>query len=288
MLANHDVNLIPGMVKMPEYVQTRLYDFALCRKNSKHDPSESMTFQDYLADLVELASPENWGTDNKVLFNYVIHLFEKVACDYNKNVGTDKATEFLYMDDKHACFNTGLYTEKFEYIYCLFDKNRHPEAPSPWYLAGFFKESANQLRPIGSLPSKVQLFDDPAQLIYDYRLPVRTNKDHILSDPRNFDRLPLKLRELDDHAMLSRLFDGAVMEATKRVASNYTLAVPQYHKGSIQLLLPICLTSNDPELALAVHRDADAYSARTCLTLDMAYNNARLIVKPEASWIRPA
>lgn len=273
---------------MAEFIQTRLYDFALCRKNSKTNPEKSITFQDHLVALAGLASKENWGTRKRVLFNYVIHLFEKVACDYNKYAGTEKASELLYMDDKHACFNTGLYTDKFEYIYCLFDKNRHPDAPSPWYLAGFFKESANQLRSIGSLPSKVQLFDDPTQLIYDCRLPIRTNKDHILSDPRNFKRLPLKLQELDDHAMLSRLFYGAVMEATKRVASNYTLAVPQYHKGSIQLLLPICLTSNDPELALAVHRDADAYSARTCLTLEMAYNNARLIVKPEASWIRPA
>ena len=28
------------------------------------------------------------------------------------------------------------------------------------------------------------------------------------------------------------------------------------------------------------------YAARTCLTLDMAYNNARLICRPETSWIK--
>lgn len=234
-----------------------------------------------------MASDEDWGTDNSVLRNYITHLFEKIASDYNSDPHPSDSS-ILYLDDKRACFNTGLYTDRYEYIYCLFEKNKAPNAKSPWFLTGFCKESANELRSIGYLPAKVHFYNDPADLIYDYRLPIRTNKDHILGDPRNIERLPLELQDQKEQAKLSRLFDGAVMEATKKAASNYTLAVPQYYKGSIQLLLPICLTSNEPELALAIHRDAEAYSARTCLTLGMAYNNARLIVKPEAAWIKPA
>ena len=41
-------------------------------------------------------------------------------------------------------------------------------------------------------------------------------------------------------------------------------------------------------LALAIHKiSADTYTARTCLTLKMAYNNARLIVKLQSVWLRP-
>lgn len=71
---------------------------------------------------------------------------------------------------------------------------------------------------------------------------------------------------------------------------NYKIAVPQYYDGKIQLLLPLCLTSGspNPDLALVVHRLNDkTYTARTCLTLKMAYNNARLIVKPQSNWLKP-
>ena len=44
--------------------------------------------------------------------------------------------------------------------------------------------------------------------------------------------------------------------------------------------------SDKPELALTIQREDGFYAARTCLTLDMAYNNARLICRPETSWIK--
>ncbi len=76
------------------------------------------------------------------------------------------------------------------------------------------------------------------------------------------------------------LFDGAIKRAKLMINANYKTAVPQYYKGKIQLLIPICLISeNVPDLALAVSKNGagDQYLGHTCLTLDMAYNNARLI-----------
>ena len=81
-------------------------------------------------------------------------------------------------------------------------------------------------------------------------------------------------------------YSGANIEAARRAAANYTLAVPQFYGGRIQLLLPLCLTGDKPELALTIQREDGFYAARTCLTLDMAYNNARLICRPETSWIK--
>ena len=46
------------------------------------------------------------------------------------------------------------------------------------------------------------------------------------------------------------------------------------------------LTSDsNPDLALTVTKKNGYYQAHTCLTLDMAYNNARLIAKPESTWL---
>ena len=52
------------------------------------------------------------------------------------------------------------------------------------------------------------------------------------------------------------------------------MAGAQFYDGRIQLLLPLCLTVDKPELALTIQRENGFYAARTCLTLDMAYNNA--------------
>lgn len=88
--------------------------------------------------------------------------------------------------------------------------------------------------------------------------------------------------------MLHRLFDGAVQQAEKQVSANFKMAVPQFYKGSVQLLIPLSLNSDKPQLALAIQRDGEVYQARTCLTLNMAYNNARLIVRPDANWLDPS
>ena len=114
------------------------------------------------------------------------------------------------------------------------------------------------------------------ELVFDYRLPIRSNIDHILGDEENLTRIPASLMGEGNSLLLRRAFEGAVVEAARRAAANYTLAVPQFYGGRIQLLLPLCLTG-----------DKDGfYAARTCLTLDMAYNNARLICRPETSWIK--
>ncbi len=78
-------------------------------------------------------------------------------------------------------------------------------------------------------------------------------------------------------------------EVKRRVKTNYKIAIPQFFNNQIQLLLPLCLTPNsqNPDLALVIHRINNTYRANTCLTLKMAYNNARLIVKPQSSWLKP-
>ena len=74
---------------------------------------------------------------------------------------------------------------------------------------------------------------------------------------------------------------------------NYKLAIPQYYSGNVQLLLPIKLEdyNKDPDVALVIYKEGDRYVGKTCLTLDMAYNNARLISKPvhpnTLTWLKP-
>ena len=51
-------------------------------------------------------------------------------------------------------------------------------------------------------------------------------------------------------------------------------------------VLPLCLEDDEtPSLTLTVTKVGNFYQGHTCLTLDMAYNNARLIAKPESNWL---
>lgn len=136
------------------------------------------------------------------------------------------------------------------------------------------------------LPSRVRFYDDPGELVYDYHLPLRVNRGHILTE--HSERLPESFRNLSLQEQSSRL-EGAWHMAEKRASANYALAVPQYFHGKIQLLLPLCLEGDSPDVALVVERveqnDEAFYRGSTCLTLEMAYNNARLLCRPESSWL---
>ncbi len=237
--------------------------------------------------LAGLANPEPWGDNNRVLRNYLTFSFKRAVQVVKEAAGISPQPDLPLVFSGGCClFNTGLYTSRYETIYALFEPNAREGAPQRWYLKGFYKESSPALLAFDRLPCRVHFAKNPADLVFDYRLPVRANIDHILGDENNLSRIPASLMGADKSLLLRRTFEGAVAEATRRAAANYTLAVPQYYNGHIQLLLPLCLTGDVPELALTIQREDGFYAARTCLTVEMAYNNARLICRPESSWIK--
>ena len=101
----------------------------------------------------------------------------------------------------------------------------------------------------------------------------------------NAARLP---KEVRDSSMKMQLFDGALKQTKRMLEADYRTAIPQYYNHSIQLLLPICLRHpGKPDLALACMKTSDGskYLGRTCLTLRMAYHNARLLARVDRSWL---
>lgn len=192
-------------------------------------------------------------------------------------------SNYIYQTEKQLCFDTGLFTKNFEPIYALLTPN-DPNRTAQWRLNGFYKKSAYELRQIAELPKRASYFDNFEDLIYDTRLDLRVNIDHILEDEENKKRIPEQYR---DSTNLPMMFMGLALEYAKvRIKENYKAAVPQYFNGRIQFLIPISL--GDPsivDLSLAVGKDGGIYTGHTCLTLDMAYNNARLIAKPESDWL---
>ena len=85
-------------------------------------------------------------------------------------------------------------------------------------------------------------------------------------------------------------FKEAVGIALKRVRWNYKTAIPMYYpvRNIMSLLLPLSLVDDDQaDVALVVERlENGNYLGHTILTLQMAYNNARLVCRLESDWLR--
>lgn len=242
---------------------------------------------EYLAN--NLADKEDWEfSDAKepkfsILKNYLEHIFRRIQ----------QEGKVAYSNpNTHACFNTGLVTRNLEEIYAFFEANRNPkpEKPlSPFIFKAFLKESDYQLLKEfpENLPETANFFQKPEDLLFNPKCRLIPQIDHIIED--NLPRFPEHMKNLGNDEIRRRL-EGSINEARKKVKTNYKIAVPQFYGNKIQLLLPLCLTpgSPNPDLALVTHKlGPDTYTARTCLTLKMAYNNARLIVKPQSDWLKP-
>lgn len=240
--------------------------------------------------LAALAEPEPWEyklTPNPdsfpILRSYIRYTFRRLR-EMKDGVSVSK-------NGRRAAFNTGLVTLNQEEIFGVLMKHPRPNRQE-WKLAGFKKASDRDLvENFGdSLPPLADYFDDPAVLLYDRRCPLIINIDHVLE---NLNRFPKALQE--NVFMTRQLLEGAQATMRKRVYRNYKTAIPQYYRdkgreGSVQLLLPICLTNPaQADLALVVekNREENAYLGSTVLTLDMAYNNARLLSRPDMEWLQP-
>ncbi len=81
----------------------------------------------------------------------------------------------------------------------------------------------------------------------------------------------------------------AAVEAVKqRARRNYKTAVPQLHRGEIQLVLPLSLDgSGAAHLALVIRRAGNDYIGETILPLSWAVQNARLLARPDRDWLVP-
>ncbi|QSV54759.1 MAG: DUF3825 domain-containing protein [Dolichospermum sp. UKL201] len=254
-----------------------LFDFAYFRQFDKD-----------IDDLAKMASDEDWDYKhshskkiNPVLRSYFNYTLKRLL-EENKVVESDRT----------CCFNTGLVTDNQEDIFALFETNQN--GSQKWVFKTFCKESDFLLRRFNPLPQRAVYFNDPTNLVYDVRLgEPRIDYDHIKNREENRNRFPEPYRSMSDYQLQVAL-EGAVKLAIKRVQRNYKAAVPQFFWdskascGELQLLLPLCISSpSKADVALVINRTENVYSGETILTLDMAYNNARLLAKPDTEWLQP-
>lgn len=239
--------------------------------NTKEDKNMAffnVNWNDFTNDLLKMAAPEEWSNDtypnNGILANYIVKTYEKLQSERN-----------IIFSNDYALFNTGLFTKYYEPIYA-YQSGKNISFLTDYELGNIA---------VKERPERANYFENPELLLFDWHCPINIQYSHILDDDKNRKRIP---KEILDRKDIINTLNGSIDTMKKRVSCNYKLAIPQYFEGKIQLLLPLCLKTDDiPDIALTVTKKDGYYQGHTCLTLDMAYNNARLIAKPESNWLKP-
>lgn len=255
-----------------------------------------------LADLAAMAEPERWTylsvpdkSSRPILDSYVRYTFLLL---YQQ----DRLAE----SDRTSCFNTGLLTPNQEEIFGVFRVSDMYDPGKPvsatnkkWFLTSWVRSGEKQLTDFFELPGLASYWTDPAELVFNPQLQVQLNLDHIIRD--NLNRFPVELGgHLDVNGVPSDLvvtpdieadvvwidqhtsfeiqnnadvplatrnaLEGAMKHSIRLAQRSYRIAVPQFHFGKVQLLLPIYLRSSTrPDLALTLERHGAWYRAATVL-----------------------
>jgi hypothetical protein len=90
---------------------------------------------------------------------------------------------------------------------------------------------------------------------------------------------------------IKRRLEDAKLLAEKRTRWNFKTAIPQYYPrfNKMSLLLPLAIVDDEVvDIALVVTKNPSvSYQGRTVLPLDWAYQNARLVCRPDSDWLVP-
>ncbi|MBC5667389.1 DUF3825 domain-containing protein [Eubacterium sp. BX4] len=250
--------------------------------NNYMDIYDYMYWEDYNAQiqaLAEKALPEKWSfedkEDNSILKNYLKDTFNKLQ-DEGKVIETDT----------YCVFNTGLFSHYYVPIYVYGELNKNTtENAARWYFKGFKDEYELGNMDIESdFPERADYFSNPDRLVFNWHYKININYKHILDDLNTSQRLPDSIKNSDTPL---ETLSGVITKAIQKVTANYKLAVPHYYQNKIQLLIPLYFGKNkNPSIALVLNLMKNGYyQATTCLSMEMAYMDARLIAKPESNWL---
>jgi cold shock CspA family protein len=175
------------------------------------------------------------------------------------------------------------------------------------------------------LPEAARYFDSSFAMVLDTTRDIHVDYEHVIFDGVARDRFPyaflehyvpkgfewrrypdlepydrkVYLQHLSDAIendvqctrSIKRRLEDAKLLAEKRTKWNFKTAIPQYYPrfNTMSLLLPLAIVDDEVvDIALVVTKNpSGSYQGRTVLPLDWAYQNARLVCRPDSDWLVP-
>ena len=233
--------------------------------------------------LTTIAEPEKWyyerdeGKTFSVIFYYIIHTFDRVFRQNKIEINADETV---------CVFNTGLMNSQGDEILGIFEKSFNYDENKPssnyWHFSTFRTENERKFLQYSiPKPEIATYFEDFNELYFDPNTEITLNFDHFYDD--NYTRLPTELKTLDK-STARIVFNGFLEHTIKKIKRNNRIPVPQFYREKIMFLIPVKIFGTKT-VVIAVEKMGDRYIANTVLTMEMAYNCARLINKPESNWL---
>jgi hypothetical protein len=280
-------------------------------------------FRNMTQALKDMALKERWYYKTQdptnpypILYSYLVYTFYRLSKEPGKIKITDNYAAFntglvnnLY-EPIYALFGKNRIPNKQEWYFIEFCISGVGKAGK--ILASYFNP----------LPERAQFFRNQVELLYDTKAPEpQMNWNHIILD--NLSRLPVEFLmenspngfELQDTQEMDAVvrkeyyealawaieqdskkfrsiknrFSDSLSLALKKVQWNFRTAIPIYYPASnrLSLLLPLSLLDDEIiDVALVTERTpSGSYLGHTILPLNWAYNNARLIARPDNNWL---
>lgn len=255
----------------------------------------------FLEDIAANTIPETWSFKNKpstvnhpILKSYIENIFEALKKEAEKGA----KNKLVYSQDgKHLLFNTNLLDKFFHEILIVVEVRKQKDG-SKLLMNPRRVRKELELRKLGFArnvkPEQPQFFEKVEEVIFQPTWAIDKDFDkftHIIEERRQ--RFPVDMQSASSDE-LGRKLDDAITFAVAIAQRNYKFIVPMYRPqtGKIQLLMPIYLKgtySSKPDFALILTPDKENeyYTPETILPLDAVYQNARLIAKPDDTWLNP-
>jgi cold shock CspA family protein len=258
------------------------------------------SFQDYDSAILQLLQPglcedENWDYIQKptgsfpILKSYLNKTCERVVNQKKTKVGVaSDGTEYLF-------FNTGLVDVFQNEIYAYFTRNKRYSDNQPWgikipkwWFLEFNTDQSYYRKYFNEAPEIATYFEETEvqKLIFDTTITIRPNWEHLNKRRTRVDSE--EIQKMTEQEFRDAIEDSITM-AKKRIKRNYKTAIPHFYNNDIQFLVPLCERKDRGKAlaAMVIQKSEQIYEVTTILTLDQAYNNARLLAKPDREWLNP-
>lgn len=254
-------------------------------------------------------------TEYEILESYLRTVFAALLQEHDVPRSLNYGKIKFSQDKDYALFNTGLLTKYATDVIVIgevYPKNKATNSnitlSNPVILTGGMEQlQENEFDILDGKVDMVSFFKEVSEIVYDANAEVDTSNidklHHCIVEGIKRERFPQECEELYNEGNLVALtdqFKQAIQRSERIARRNYKYVVPQYRTtktgNKIQFLMPIYMSSKyegAPDFALVLSESIDKknnkfYKPETVLELAWAYNNARVICKPEDTWLNPA
>ena len=255
----------------------------------------------FLEDLAINSQPEDWVFQHKpakiqypILKSYIENIF--IVLKHESELGMEN--RLVYSKDRtHLLFNTNLLDRYAHEIWIILDVKKMNNGKE-MLLNPKRVKSERELSFIGfergACPNPPSFFKHKEEAHYQKDWEIAYNYDtyeHIIQE-RQY-RFAEEYRQLSSEELAGKL-DEAIRFGVEMAKRNDHFVLPMYRpqKQQVQMLMPIYLNrlaGGNPDFALVLSLDKENryYLPETILSLEDAYQDARLISILDGMWLTP-